>query len=123
MSRMPSVRGALPGPQPQELVQLHARPPAGVPLRAPCHPGRFLDRMFLAPLALTQTDAARLLGISRRRVNEIIMGHRSMSPDTAVRCAMVFGVPASVWLSLQSRWDSFHAWKALRHALPRAAAR
>jgi len=88
--------------------------PAGVPLRTPQHPGRFLQKNFLSPLALSQTDAARLLGVSRRRLNEIVLGHRSITPDTAIRCAMVFGTDALFWLALQSRWDSFHAWKALR---------
>ena len=88
--------------------------PAGVPLRCPPHPGRFLARHFLRPLSLSQTEAARLLGVSRRRLNEIIQGHRGITPDTAIRCAMVFGIDALFWLALQSRWDSFHAWKHLR---------
>ena len=37
-----------------------------------------------------------------------------ITPDTAIRCAMVFGTDALFWLALQSRWDSFHAWKHLR---------
>lgn len=88
--------------------------PAGVPLRCPPHPGRFLARHFLRPLSLSQTEAARLLGVSRRRLNEIIQGHRGITPDTAIRCAMVFGTDVLFWLALQSRWDSFHAWKHLR---------
>jgi len=88
--------------------------PAGVPTRQPTHPGRFLDRHFLRPLALSQTRAALLLGVSRRRVNELTLGQRAMSADTAIRCAMAFGVRADFWLALQSNWDSFHAWRALR---------
>ena len=90
--------------------------PAGVPLRSPQHPGRFLEKNFLLPLSLTQTDAARLLGVSRRRLNEIVQGHRGITPDTAIRCAVVFGTDALFWLALQSRWDSFHAWKSLRQS-------
>jgi addiction module HigA family antidote len=90
--------------------------PAGVPLRAPVHPGRFLERHYLAPLALTQTEAARRLGVSRRRVNELVHGRRAMTPDTAIRCAQVFGLPAADWLALQSEWDSYAAWKQLRQA-------
>lgn len=89
--------------------------PAGVPRRRPVHPGRFLEREYLRPLLLSQTAAAQLLGISRRRVNEIVLGQRSMSADTAVRCAMAFGLPAPSWLALQARWDSWHAWRQLRH--------
>jgi plasmid maintenance system antidote protein VapI len=39
-----------------------------------------------------------------------------MSPDTAIRCAMAFGVRADFWLSLQSNWDCFQAWRALRRS-------
>lgn len=88
--------------------------PAGVPIRLPTHPGRFLDRHFLRPMALSQTRAAHLLGVSRRRINELTLGHRAMSADTAIRCAMVFGVRADFWLTLQANWDSFHAWRAMR---------
>ena len=102
----------------------HIGQPAGVPRRAPLHPGRFLERHYLKPLGITQTDTARRLGISRQRLNELIQGRRSMTPDTAIRCALAFGLPVSKWLALQAEWDSFHAWKALRHELaPARAAR
>jgi addiction module HigA family antidote len=90
--------------------------PRGVPLRTPVHPGRFLERQFLKPLGLTQGQAAKLLGVSRRRLNEIVVGRRSLTADTALRCAMAFGLDASFWMALQSRWDSFQAWKAWRSA-------
>jgi antitoxin HigA-1 len=91
--------------------------PAGVPTRTPVHPGRFLQRHYLEPLAMSQTEAARRLGISRRRVNELVMGHRSMSADTAIRCAMAFGLPATEWLALQAEWDSYQTWRALRQQM------
>lgn len=91
--------------------------PAGVPRRTPLHPGRFLERHYLAPLAMTQTDAARRLGISRRRVNELVQGHRGMTADTAIRCALAFGLPATEWLALQAEWDSYQTWKSLRRSL------
>lgn len=90
--------------------------PAGVPRRVPLHPGRFLERHYLQPLALTQTEAARRLGVSRRRVNELVQGRRAMTPDTAIRCAQLFGLPAADWLAMQSEWDSYAAWKRLRQA-------
>ncbi len=95
--------------------------PAGVPRRAPRHPGRFLERHYLTPLALTQTDAARQLGISRRRLNELIQGHRGMSPDTAIRCALAFGLPVTQWLALQAEWDSYQTWKSLRRQVQQQA--
>ncbi len=90
------------------------RAPVGVPTRQPTHPGRFLARHYLGPLAISQSRAARLLGVSRRRMHELTQGQRAMSPDTAIRCAMAFGVRADFWLSLQSNWDCFQAWRKLR---------
>ena len=90
--------------------------PPGVPPRAPWHPGRFLQRNYLDPMHLSQTDAARLLGVSRRRLHELVQGQRSMTPDTAIRCALMFRSDATFWLSLQAAWDSFHAWKLLRRS-------
>jgi addiction module HigA family antidote len=86
------------------------RRPVGVPSRKPEHPGRFLERLFLSPLGLTQGQAARLLGVSRRRLNEIVVGRRGLSPDTALRCAVAFGLDVGFWLSLQARWDAHQAW-------------
>ena len=83
--------------------------PPGVPSRVPQHPGRFLERQYLIPLGMSQTRAAELLGVSRRRVNELVMGHRAFSPDTAVRCALVFGTNAAFWLTLQANWDIYQA--------------
>jgi addiction module HigA family antidote len=85
------------------------------------HPGRFLEREYLRPLALTQGQAAHRLGISRRRVNELIGERRQMTPDTAIRCALAFGWPAAQALALQAAWDSFHAWKSLRRQGPGTA--
>lgn len=100
-----------------------ARPlvaPAGIRQRVPVHPGRFLQRHFLEPLALNQTAAAKRLGVSRRRLHELIHAKRAMSPDTAIRCAQAFGLPASDWLAMQSAWDAWNAWQALRHCEPLA---
>ncbi len=76
------------------------------------HPGHFLERHFLKPLALTQSEAARRLGVSRRRLHELVHGKRAMSPDTAIRCASMFGLPASDWLVMQSQWDAWTAWRS-----------
>ena len=90
--------------------------PAGVPTRQPPHPGRFLERNILRPLAISQSRAARLLGVSRRRMHELTQGQRAMSPDTAIRCALAFGVRADFWLALQANWDCFQAWRILRRS-------
>jgi antitoxin HigA-1 len=75
------------------------------PSRTPPHPGRFLESRFLAPLAISQTELANALRISRRRVNELIRGRRAITPDTAVRLAAYFGTDAVFWMHLQLAWD------------------
>lgn len=74
-------------------------------VRRPPHPGEFLYTRFLAPLHLSQTGLAAALGISRRRVNELINGHRAITPDTALRLAAYFGNEAAFWMQLQLAWD------------------
>jgi addiction module HigA family antidote len=101
-----------------------ARPiatPAGIRQRTPVHPGRFLQRHFLVPLALNQTAAAKRLGVSRRRLHELVHGKRAMSPDTAIRCAQTFGLPAADWLAMQSAWDAWLTWQQLRQSTPMRA--
>lgn len=91
--------------------------------RAPPQPGHFLDTRFLKPLGITQQALAKLLGVSRRRVNELIRGHRSITADTAVRLAIFFGNEAGFWMQLQTDWDLHNAEQALRVAETAAAMR
>ncbi len=76
--------------------------------RPPAHPGEMLLEEFVKPLALTQTELARRLGISYQRLNEIIKGRRSVTPDTALRLSQVLGMSADFWLGLQQDWDLWH---------------
>jgi len=82
--------------------------------RAPPHPGYFLETRFLKPLGITQQALAVTLGVSRRRVNELIRGHRGITADTAVRLAMFFGNEAAFWMQLQTDWDLHEAAKRLQ---------
>ncbi len=81
--------------------------------RTPVHPGHFLETRFLKPLHITQQGLAKALGISRRRVNELIRGHRGITADTAVRLAIYFGNDAAFWMQLQTDWDLHEAAKRL----------
>lgn len=78
--------------------------------RAPTHPGEMLLEEFLKPLGLSQSAFAIRLGVSFPRLNEIIRGKRSVTPDTALRLARVLGTSADFWLGLQQDWD---LWRAL----------
>ena len=77
--------------------------------RPPTHPGEMLFEEFIKPLDLTQAELARRLGVSYPRLNEIIKGRRSVTPDTALRLSHVLGMSADFWLSLQQDWDLWHA--------------
>jgi len=77
--------------------------------RMPPHPGRFLETRFLKPLGISQSELAVALGVSRRRVNELIRGHRAITADTAVRLATHFGNDPAFWLQLQLAWDVYAA--------------
>jgi antitoxin HigA-1 len=85
---------------------VHRRLPAH---RPPTHPGEMLLEEFLKPLGMTQSAFAVRLGVSFPRLNEIIRGKRSVTPDTALRLARVTGMSADFWLGLQLDWDLWHA--------------
>ncbi len=71
----------------------------------PIHPGEVLLEDFLKPLGLTQYRLAKGIGVPPRRVNEIVLGKRGISADTALRLARFFGTSAEFWINLQTRFD------------------
>ena len=77
--------------------------------RPPTHPGEMLLEEFLKPLGISQSQLAIRLGVSYPRLNEIVRGRRSVTPDTALRLARVLRMPADFWLGLQQDWDLWHA--------------
>lgn len=77
-----------------------------------------LQSHFLAPSGMTQGELAHLLGVSRRRVNELLKGRRGISPDTALRLSMHFGTDPWLWSAWQAAFDLHQAWRELRR-LPR----
>ena len=79
--------------------------------RPPTHPGQMLIEEFLRPHGISQSAFAIRLGISFPRLNEIIRGKRSVTPDTALRLERVLGMPADFWLGLQLDWDLWHAMR------------
>ena len=80
--------------------------------RPPTHPGEMLLEEFLKPLGITQSAFAARLGVSFPRLNEVINGRRSVTPDTALRLARVTGMSADFWLGLQQDWDLWHALRS-----------
>lgn len=72
---------------------------------APVHPGEILMEEFLEPLAVSQYQLAKEIGVPARRINEIVHGQRRISADTALRLARFFGTSERFWINLQSRYD------------------
>jgi len=68
-------------------------------------PGEVLNEEFLIPLGITQYRLAKDIGISARRINEIVLGKRAITPNTALRLGKYFGMSAQFWLNLQVRFD------------------
>lgn len=71
----------------------------------PIHPGEILLEEFLEPMNISQNQLGRDLGVSPRRINEIIHGKRSVTADTALRLSVYFGNSASFWMGLQMDYD------------------
>jgi addiction module HigA family antidote len=71
----------------------------------PIHPGEILLEEFLKPMSLSQNRLALDIGVHPRRINEIVLGKRSITADTALRLARYFGNSPQFWLGLQADYD------------------
>jgi len=72
---------------------------------APVHPGEILLEEFLKPMGLSQNRLAIDMGVPSRRINEIVLGKRRITADTALRLARYFGMSPQFWLGLQMDYD------------------
>jgi addiction module HigA family antidote len=82
--------------------------------RSPTRPGEVLLEEFLAPLGMSQAEAARRMGMSNNRLNELVRGKRGVTADTALRLARLLGTSPEFWLNLQMTADLWHAHQAER---------
>jgi addiction module HigA family antidote len=71
----------------------------------PIHPGEVLLEEFLKPMSISQNRLALNIGVPPRRINEIVLGKRGITADTALRLAKFFGTSAEFWLGLQAQYD------------------
>jgi addiction module HigA family antidote len=85
--------------------------------RDPTHPGEMLLEEFLRPLMLTQSAFAAHIGVSFKRINEIVKGKRSVTPETAWLFSQALGTTPQFWMNLQTTYDLVH------HPTPREVAR
>ena len=72
---------------------------------APVHPGEVLFEEFLKPMGISQNKLALSIRVPARRINEIVLGKRGITADTALRLARYFGVSSRFWLALQDSYE------------------
>ena len=72
---------------------------------SPIYPGEVLLEEFIKPMNLSQNRLAIDIGVDARRINEIVLGKRSVTADTALRLARFFGNSPQFWLGLQTQYD------------------
>ena len=82
-----------------------------MPMSNPPHPGLSLRHDCLEPLGLSVTEAAKLLGVSRKQLSSIVNGRAGISPEMAIRFDKAFGGGASTWYRLQAAYDLAQAMK------------
>ena len=80
-------------------------------MKNPPHPGRVVRQECLEPLGLTVTQAARLLGVTRQALNNLVNGRAGISPEMSIRLSKAFGSSPEVWLGMQLEYDLAEAEK------------
>ena len=89
---------------------------------APIHPGEILLEDFLKPMGITQYRLAKEIGVPQRRIGEIGMGKRAVTPDTGLRLSRFFGMSDGFWVGLQTDYDlavTRHAMQAVLNKIQR----
>jgi antitoxin HigA-1 len=71
----------------------------------PVHPGEILRDEFLTPMGISVYELAKALNVPRSRTNDIVLGRRAITADTAIRLGRYFGVSPEFWINLQAHYD------------------
>jgi addiction module HigA family antidote len=82
-----------------------------MPMKNPPHPGRSIRNACLEPLGLSVTDGAKILGVTRQALNNVINGKSAISPEMAIRLTKAFGSTPDTWLRMQVAYDLARAMK------------
>ena len=85
----------------------------------PVHPGEVLRDEFLAPMELSVYRLAREINVSRPRLNDVVLGRRAVTTDTALRLGRYFGTTPDFWINLQTRYDLDVAERTVRRRIER----
>jgi antitoxin HigA-1 len=86
-----------------------------MPMQNPVHPGRIVRHDCLEPLGLSVTAAAKVLGVTRQALNNLVNGKSGVSPEMAIRLSKAFGSDAETWLRMQLSYDLAEARKNESH--------
>jgi addiction module HigA family antidote len=84
-------------------------------MKNPPHPGISIRLNCLQPLGLSVTEGAKVLGVTRQALNNLVNGRSGISPEMALRLARAFGSRAEIWLGLQMAYDLAQARRDERH--------
>jgi len=76
-----------------------------MPMKNPPHPGRIVRQDCLRPLGLTVSEGAKVLGVTRQALNNLVNGKSGISPEMAFRLSKAFGSTPELWLRLQMNYD------------------
>jgi antitoxin HigA-1 len=82
-------------------------------LKNPMHPGEVLKELYLDPLEMGAIAFAHRLGVPRTRIERLIKGTTSMTPDTALRLARAFNTTPNYWMNMQVNYDMALAVKSI----------
>ena len=85
----------------------------------PVHPGEILRDEFLTPMEISVYRLAQAIKVSRPRLNDIVLGRRSITTDTALRLGRYFGMTPEFWINLQTRYDLDVAERTKRRQIER----
>jgi addiction module HigA family antidote len=80
-------------------------------MKNPAHPGRIVRNACLEPLGLSVTEGAKILGVSRQALNNVVNCKAAISPEMAIRLSKAFGSTAETWLRMQLAYDLAQALK------------
>lgn len=82
-----------------------------MPMKNPVHPGSVVRHDCLEPLGLSVTEGAKVLGVSRQALNNVVNGKSGISPEMAIRLSKAFGSTPETWLRMQMAYDLAEARK------------
>lgn len=82
-----------------------------MPMKNPVHPGQIVRNDCLEPLRLSVTAGAKILGVTRQALNNIVNGRSGISPEMAIRLSKAFGSTPETWLRMQVAYDLARARK------------